>query len=209
MRTRITAWLAGFLLLAVLCGCSVLNGTTMVYETSSDAQLTASEFKAELSNTVDIIRNRLAAKGYAEAKVTSEENRIRVVVPGVEGDADIFAFIRKPTKVTFTDESGKVLLEGKHVKQASAGYKSATEVVVFFTLSGEGRDLFSTATRDNLGKSIHIELDGEVISSPTVNSVISGGEGYIEGSFTRESAEDLAIAINSGALPLLLKQLEE
>ena len=60
----------------------------------------------------------------------------------------------------------------------------------------------------NIGKTISITLDGEVISAPTVNSVIPGGRGQITGSFTTEEAQTLASLILSGALPIELEQLE-
>ena len=64
-------------------------------------------------------------------------------------------------------------------------------------------------TQQNTGKLFAIILDGQVISAPQINEPILGGTSQISGSFTVESANQLAIALNSGALPVDLKVVEE
>ena len=64
-------------------------------------------------------------------------------------------------------------------------------------------------TQQNTGKLFAIILDGKVISAPQINEPILGGSSQISGSFTVESANQLAIALNSGALPVNLKVVEE
>jgi preprotein translocase subunit SecD len=64
-------------------------------------------------------------------------------------------------------------------------------------------------TQQNTGKLFAIILDGQVISAPRINEPILGGSSQISGSFTVESANQLAIALNSGALPVDLKVVEE
>ncbi|MGC8059654.1 SecDF P1 head subdomain-containing protein, partial [Salmonella enterica] len=64
-------------------------------------------------------------------------------------------------------------------------------------------------TQDNTGKAFAVIIDGQVISAPRINTPILGGSGYIEGRFTVESANNLAIALSSGKLPITLKVIEE
>ena len=62
-----------------------------------------------------------------------------------------------------------------------------------------------TYTAANIGKQVGITLDGRVISAPTINSAISGGT-EISGSFTQETATELANQLKYGALPLSFTQ---
>ena len=98
-------------------------------------------------------------------------------------------------------------MDGSAVVSAEMGYLEG-QPVVQFTLNDEGAAAFATATAENIGSTISIELDGEVISAPKVNQAITGGQGYIEGNFTAESAQQLAMLIQSGALPLDIEQIE-
>lgn len=63
-------------------------------------------------------------------------------------------------------------------------------------------------TSQNVGRLFAIVLDGEVISAPRINEPIYGGSSIISGSFTTENANDLAISLNSGALPVNFKVIE-
>jgi preprotein translocase subunit SecD len=75
--------------------------------------------------------------------------------------------------------------------------------------NGEGGQRFARMTQQNTGKLFAIILDGQVISAPQINEPILGGASQISGSFTVESASQLAISLNSGALPVDLKVVEE
>ena len=81
--------------------------------------------------------------------------------------------------------------------------------VVNIQFDGEGGQRFARMTQQNTGKLFAIILDGQVISAPRINEPILGGASQISGSFTVESANQLAIALNSGALPVDLKVVEE
>ena len=64
-------------------------------------------------------------------------------------------------------------------------------------------------TQENAGKPFAIILDNSVISAPNINEPILGGRAQISGSFTTDSANQLAIALRSGKLPVTLKVVEE
>ena len=64
-------------------------------------------------------------------------------------------------------------------------------------------------TQENVGKPFAIIVDNSVISAPNINEPILGGRAQISGSFTVESANQLAIALRSGKLPVALKVIEE
>lgn len=80
---------------------------------------------------------------------------------------------------------------------------------VSITFDSEGGQKFARMTQQNTGKLFAIILDGQVISAPRINEPIYGGSSIISGSFTTESANQLAISLRSGALPVDLKVIEE
>ena len=186
-------------------GLDLRGGVSAVYEAVDDGQ---SDYENLLSGTMAVLRNRLTGQGFTEATVTQQgTNRIRVEVPDVDDPNEILTIIGQPAKLEFKTEDGTVIMDGGSVKSAEMGYYEGAPVVQF-SLNGEGTDAFAKATAENIGKRILIVLDDEVISDPTVNTAITGGEGFIEGQFTAEYAQSLAMLIQSGALPLDIEQLE-
>lgn len=77
---------------------------------------------------------------------------------------------------------------------------------ISFTLTKEGADIFGDMTAKSIGKAITIQLDGNVLMSPTVQTAIYGGQVLVTGSFTEEQAQNYALQLQSGALPLDLRQ---
>lgn len=93
-------------------------------------------------------------------------------------------------------------LTGKYLKKASVQFDRNNQPEVSLVFNKEGGDLFEELTGRNVGKPIAIFLDGEVISAPTVNTKISGGEASISGNFSITEANTLAQRLNAGALPV-------
>jgi len=79
---------------------------------------------------------------------------------------------------------------------------------VNFTLSADAARVFGPFTERNLHRQMAIVLDHCVYSAPTINGRIDDS-GVIEGSFSQESAHDLALVLRAGALPASIKYLEE
>lgn len=101
-------------------------------------------------------------------------------------------------------------ISGDKLTGAQQSFDQQTnEAVVIIQFDGEGGQRFARMTQQNTGKLFAIILDGQVISAPRINEPILGGTSQISGSFTVESASQLAIALNSGALPVNLKVVEE
>lgn len=80
--------------------------------------------------------------------------------------------------------------------------------VISFTLTSEGGQIFADHTSTHSGQYLGIVLDKTVISNPRINEAITGGEGYIEGDFTYETANALAIQLRYGSLPIPFKIVE-
>ena len=99
-------------------------------------------------------------------------------------------------------------MEGDAIEFAQAGFIDTVTPVVSFELNDEGTKLFGEATTEFQNQIISIVLDGVAISTPNVNNPIVTGSGYIEGMASIEEANELAMLIQSGAIPLELEQLE-
>jgi len=84
----------------------------------------------------------------------------------------------------------------------------ANGYVIAFSLKSDATQLFADYTGANVGKTLAIVLDKKVISAPTINSKIDKGSGIIEGSFTSDSANALAIQLRYGSLPVPVKVVE-
>ena len=102
---------------------------------------------------------------------------------------------------------GPAVVEGTAVSDASAGTRATTgEWVVNLDFDSEGSGAWAAFTAANVGKAVAITLDGQVISAPNINSAIAGGTTEIRGSFTQETATELANQLKYGALPLSFTQ---
>ena len=101
-------------------------------------------------------------------------------------------------------------INGDQLTQATAGNDQKTnESIVEIAFNQQGGAKFAKLTSENVGKPFAIILDGKVISAPSINEPILGGQARISGSFTPASAQALAINLASGALPVDLKVIEE
>jgi protein-export membrane protein SecD len=80
---------------------------------------------------------------------------------------------------------------------------------VTFQFDGAGARAFARASTENVGKRFAIVLDDKVLSAPSIREPILGGNGQISGSFTIESANELATLLRAGALPAPLKVMEQ
>lgn len=104
----------------------------------------------------------------------------------------------------------QTLLTGDMLERASADFHPQTrQPVVNFSFNTQGARRFADITRDNTGKRFAIVLDEVVITAPRINTPILGGSGFIEGNFTSQSALDLAVLLNAGALPAEIAILEQ
>lgn len=104
----------------------------------------------------------------------------------------------------------RVLVSGENLADAQVSYDQRTnEPVVTFRFDAKGAQRFGQATQANVGRPFAIVLDNEVISAPRINEPILGGSGQISGNFTPESANDLAVLLRAGALPVDLTIVEE
>ncbi len=104
----------------------------------------------------------------------------------------------------------RAIITGSDLATAKQDYQPQTnEPEVAISFNGKGARAFAEVTQANVGKPFAIVLDNVVLSSPVIETAILGGSASISGSFTAQSAQSLAISLQSGALPIALKTVEE
>lgn len=188
-------------------GLDLAGGVSITYEVKDEDPTSE-----QMADTIYKLQKRVEQYS-TEATVYQEgDNRINIEIPGVSDANEILSELGKPGSLEFLDESGNVVIEGTDIASASAQktqnqLTGATEYGVSLKLTDDGAQKFADATSANIGKTISIVYDEEVISAPTVNEAITGGEAWIDGMATFEEAENLAATIRIGGLQLELEEL--
>lgn len=187
-------------------GLDLAGGVSITYQVE-DENPTAEQ----MSDT--IYKLQLRVEQYStEASVYQEgDDRISIEIPGVTDANQILDELGKPGSLEFQTSDGESVITGADVQTASvqSGQDDMgnAEYSVELVLNDEGTQKFADATEASIGQPISIIYDGETISSPTVQSAITGGTAYITGNFTYEEADNLASTIRIGGLQLELKEL--
>ncbi len=188
-------------------GLDLAGGVSITYQTVDE-----NPSETDMQDTIYKLQLRVA--GYSnEAEVYQEgSDRINVDIPGVSDANAILEELGQPGTLSFQDPEGNVVLTGDDVETAQpASTKNqltgATEYYVSLQLTDEGSQKFAEATEANVGKSISIIYDGQVVRTPTVKEKITGGNCSIDGMASYEDANQLASTIRIGSLPLELKEI--
>lgn len=102
----------------------------------------------------------------------------------------------------------RIMVSGDTLVDAQPSFQNG-EPVVSFKFDSIGGKKFGEATKANVGQPFAIVLDNKIISAPVIREPILGGSGIISGSFSTQSAQDLALLLRAGALPAPITVLEE
>jgi preprotein translocase subunit SecD len=100
------------------------------------------------------------------------------------------------------------LLSGEDLVNATTEINMGNPVVGF-RFNNRGATTFGNITTENVHKRLAIVLDNKVVSAPAINEPILGGGGQISGNFTVQTANELALLLRAGSLPVPLKIAEE
>ncbi len=208
-------------------GLDLAGGTELVYKADM-SQTPASERADALSALQGVIERRVNLFGVAEPLVQTEQastlsgttdDRLIVALPGVAnikaavaalGETPTLEFrLATPTTVGTTTQLAYVStgLDGRYLSSAALGFGSGataglTAPQVVLNFNSDGAKLFEKITRENVGRTLAIFLDGQPISAPTIQEAIAGGQATITGQFTAKEARDLVRNLNFGALPV-------
>jgi len=158
---------------------------------------------ADASRLVAMLGSRARLELRLIDSSMSPEQALETTVP-LEDDVLYGAKDKLPYLV-----SRKVELGGEDLVEASPTVGARNEPAVAIRFGARGARAFAEVTRENVGRPFAIVLDGVVISAPMIREPILGGSGIINGRFTVQEANELAILLRSGALPLRLDVVEQ
>src|SRR3989344_3244087 len=213
-------------------GLDLQGGTHLVYE--GDLKDITTDAHGDAMNSVrDVIERRVNSFGVSEPVIqVSGNNRIIVELPGIKDINEAINLIGQTPFLEFKEEnpnppevvpdaSGQVVvnpddifkptgLTGKQFKRAVLEFDQNTGVPqISLQFDAEGTKLFADITQRNIGKRVAIFLDNQIISAPTVQSAITDGQAVISGQFTVKEAKELVTRLNSGALPVPIKLIQQ
>ena len=123
--------------------------------------------------------------------------------------SEVLPYPGNPSGVPAIAVKRQVMVSGEELTDATQGYDQNNQAIVNIRFNGSGGRKFGQVTSQNVNRPFAIILDGEVLSAPNINEPILGGSAQISGNFTVESANQLAIALRSGKLPVALTVVEE
>jgi preprotein translocase subunit SecD len=103
----------------------------------------------------------------------------------------------------------RAMVTGDQIVDAKQAYGQNNDPVVSITFDSRGAKSFAKVTKENVNKPFAIILDEVVLSAPNINEPIMGGQAQIMGSYTVETANELAVQLRSGKLPVKLNPVEE
>ena len=166
----------------------------------------------DISDTKYKLQKRVESYSTEASVYQVGDDRITVEIPGVTDANAILEELGNPGSLEFQLSDGTVYMTGDMIENAQAGTTTNSygnnSYIVELILTDEGAEVFAKVTSENVGKTLPIVYDGEIISNPIVNGAITGGQAMITGMNTYEEANTLATQIRIGALSLELQELE-
>ncbi len=208
-------------------GLDLAGGSQLVFQADMskiplDKQATA------LDGVRNIIETRVNLFGVSEPTVQTSQfegkDRIIVELPGISDTEQAVNLIGKTAQLSFaevqeTSSAGSATPSATLVPTDLTGADLQSAQVVFDNQTGkpsisiqftpDGAKKFADITARNVGKPLPIILDNQVISSPTVQEQITGGQAQITGNFSLDEAKQLSIQLNAGALPVPIDLVQE
>ncbi|MBP5245525.1 MAG: protein translocase subunit SecD [Clostridia bacterium] len=200
-------------------GLDLVGGSSITFKAVPEENSEISMDDA-IEKAINILRKRLDGLNYNEATVAKVgQDQIRIEIPGIENPDEAVKTLGSTAKLVFEDSEGTVVIEGKDIAAADAVYGQArndsvgSEWYVSLQFNDTAKQAFTDATSRMAAKPegenyIAIKLDNETISRPSVSETISDTHCSISGSFTEESAKELATLISSGQLPVAFQENE-
>ncbi len=212
-------------------GLDLQGGTQLVLEADMSS-IPANDRQTALESTKEVISRRVDLYGVSEPLIqTSKVNdqyRIIAELPGIQNIDQAVKLIGQTAQLDFrvlpeeykeaTPSTVPLFaytptgLTGKDLKRASVQFGQggiSGEPVVGLQFTDEGAQKFADITKANVNKPVAIFLDEIPITAPNVNEPITTGEAVISGNFTTETAKQLTIQLNAGALPVPIQILEQ
>lgn len=192
-------------------GIDISGGVEAVFSPDKeDVEITDNDMESAKA----VIETRLVNNNITDYEVYADTFNKQIIVrfpwAADESDFDAQTAIQElgeTAMLTFCggEDNTNIILQGSQdIKSAQAGLDENNNYIVYLELTDAGTSKFATATQTYLGQTISIWMDDNMISAPTVNSVITGGVATITGLADADEAINLANKINAGSLPFAL-----
>ncbi|MEI8390737.1 MAG: protein translocase subunit SecD [bacterium] len=200
-------------------GLDLIGGSRLVLEArpTADVPVITPDVMDSLLYSIE---NRVNALGVSETVVQKVgTDRLLIEIPNISDPQKAKDYLGKTANLEFKKQvkgfNGQESwvstgVSGKDLKNAYLGTdQTGQEWHVNFVLNDKGSRKFGKLTSEIVGKPLGIFFDNELVSSPVVNTAITGGEGYISGNFKKEEAQNMVNLLNAGALPVPAVIIEE
>lgn len=209
-------------------GLDIVGGSQLVFQ-ANVRKINPSDINDAIEGARNVIEKRVNFFGVSEpvVQVLKRGNDYRIIVdlPGIKDVNQAINIIGKTAQLQFGEiEKDKIAttaadlylfskktdLTGAEVKKAKVVFNPQTgKPEVALNFSERGKSIFAQLTKRNINRPLPIFLDNIIISAPIVQQEISDGNAVITGNFSLEESKNLANAINSGALPIPVKLIEQ
>jgi preprotein translocase subunit SecD len=211
-------------------GLDLAGGASLIFNIDT-SNIKKEDLPSALESLKSNIERRINLFGVSETNVqiVKQENqyRLKVELPGVEDVSSAIKLIGTTAQLKFKGEvellpestasatlndlfSKDTGLNGSHLTKASVSISANTsEPEVLLEFNPEGTKIFANATKEFLDKRLAIFLDEEILMAPSIKVVISDGNAVISGGFNSQTAKELAVQLNAGALPLSINLIQQ
>jgi preprotein translocase subunit SecD len=199
-------------------GLDLQGGTQLVLQMKTDeipAGQSVTDYNERARNVID---RRINGLGVSEPVIQAiGDDKILLQLPGIDDiqQANDIATRQAKLEIKVPDKNnaGQFVslnppLTGEHLNPTFVSFDQANQPQVNFEFTGADSDRWVQLSKDYLNQPVQITLDGSAISTPTIQVVFTSGKGVITGNFTVDSAKQLSLLINSGALPVSLTVIQ-
>jgi preprotein translocase subunit SecD len=209
-------------------GLDLKGGSSLIFE-SDISKVKKEDLNDALNSARDVIERRINFFGVTEPQIqtikTGNKYRLSVDLPGISNYEEAIKLIGQTAQLTFRESPDEKIatntpvflqltketgLSGVHILKSTVEFNSQDgKPEVGLRFNKKGTELFAAITKRNIGRPVGIFLDNIPLTTPNVQTEIPDGSAVITGNFTAEEAKKLTISINSGALPLPIKLVEQ
>src|SRR3989344_1850222 len=202
-------------------GVHLLLEADMSQHAEADRESALESLKTVVGKSVTIVGG---ADPLIQTAITPDSYRLIVELPGVTDVNQAIELIGKTAQLDFRENvatdsatTGQMIfvstgLTGSDLTKAAVTFDQqnlGSPPVVSLEFTNEGGQKFAAITQRNVGKPLAIFLDDQLVTAPNVEEPILDGKAIVRGSFTPESATQLAVQLNAGALPVPTKIIEQ
>ncbi len=170
------------------------------------------------TQAIRVIDRRINSLGVSEPVIQGlGDDKVLVQLPGIDDLQQANDLVTRQAfleiKIPDKDKPGSYKsleppFTGANLKPTYVTFQNGTKPVVNFEFGSPDDQRWVQLSKDFYQQPVQITLDAKEISAPTINAIFTDGRGIIEGNFTTQSAKELSLLLNSGALPVPLEVIQ-